>query len=108
MPEVPAISSNAWNALLRSALTNSIQPKIGRRTGRPSCVSWSVVGDSDGVFRRALSALKPDESARTNELISNLTNIKRSQICTLIPPPPNRELCDVSITNDTSPCCLAI
>lgn len=30
MPEVPATSSSAWNALLRSSLTETIQPKVER------------------------------------------------------------------------------
>ncbi|KAJ7509665.1 hypothetical protein B0H11DRAFT_1901073 [Mycena galericulata] len=78
MPEVPATSSSAWNALLRSALAETIQPKIDRwRSGLDALLVFLGLfsGIVTAFFVGSLSALEPDETARTNELIANLTNI---------------------------------
>ncbi|KAJ7694630.1 hypothetical protein B0H17DRAFT_980748, partial [Mycena rosella] len=78
MPEVPATSSSAWNALLRSALADTIQPKIDRwRSGLDALLVFLGLfsGIVTAFFVGSLDALKPDETARTNELIANLTNI---------------------------------
>ncbi|KAJ7464444.1 hypothetical protein FB451DRAFT_1263534 [Mycena latifolia] len=78
MPEVPATSSSAWNALLRSALADTIQPKIDRwRSGLDALLVFLGLfsGIVTAFFVGSLSALKPDETARTNELLANLTNI---------------------------------
>ncbi|KAJ7923532.1 hypothetical protein B0H13DRAFT_62585 [Mycena leptocephala] len=78
MPEVSATSSSAWNALLRSALTDTIQPKIDRwRSGLDALLVFLGLfsGIVTAFFVGSLGALKPDETARTNELLTNLTNI---------------------------------
>ncbi|KAJ7148508.1 hypothetical protein C8R43DRAFT_520170 [Mycena crocata] len=78
MPEVPATSSSAWNALLRSALTETIQPKIDRwRSGLDALLVFLGLFSAivTAFFVGSLNALKPDTTARTNELLSNLTNI---------------------------------
>ncbi|KAJ7729996.1 hypothetical protein DFH07DRAFT_994336 [Mycena maculata] len=78
MPEVPATSSSAWSALLQSALSDAIQPKIDRwRSGLDALLVFLGLfsGIVTAFFVGSLSALQPDETARTNELLANLTNI---------------------------------
>ncbi|KAJ7023509.1 hypothetical protein C8F04DRAFT_1011383 [Mycena alexandri] len=76
--EVPATSSSAWNALLRSTLADTIQPKAeGWRSGLDALLVFL------GLFSAIVTAfivpslltLKQDEIARTNEILSNITNI---------------------------------
>ncbi|KAJ7202450.1 hypothetical protein C8J57DRAFT_1410116 [Mycena rebaudengoi] len=78
MPEVPATSSSAWNALLRSALTDTIQPKVDRwRNGLDALLVFLGLFSAivTSFFVQSLTALKQDEAARTNELLANLTDI---------------------------------
>ncbi|KAJ7221797.1 hypothetical protein B0H12DRAFT_1269823 [Mycena haematopus] len=78
MPEVPATSSSAWNALLRSTMTDVIQPQAeGWRSGLDALLVFlglfSAIVTAFSV--PSLAALKQDEIARTNELLLNATNI---------------------------------
>ncbi|KAJ7500603.1 hypothetical protein B0H11DRAFT_1995828 [Mycena galericulata] len=78
IPQVPATSSSAWNPLLKSFVTENIQPKVDRwRNGLDSLLVFlglfSAVVTSFLVD--SLSTLEPDENARTNELLRNLTDI---------------------------------
>ncbi|KAJ7024830.1 hypothetical protein C8F04DRAFT_150224 [Mycena alexandri] len=78
MPEVPATSSSAWNALLRSALTDTIQPQVDRwRSGLDALLVFLGLfsGIVTAFFVGSLSTLQPDPTARTNELLANLTDI---------------------------------
>jgi hypothetical protein len=100
IPEVPATSSSAWNALLRSTMTDVISPKAeGWRSGLDALLvfvrllllpSFMVkqfqqihIRMKLGLFSAivtafivpSLAALKQDEIARTNELLMNITNI---------------------------------
>ncbi|KAJ7785126.1 hypothetical protein DFH07DRAFT_726359 [Mycena maculata] len=96
IPEVPATSSSAWNALLRSALTDTIQPKVERwRSGLDAllvfvripccffCSPRSMHALKLGLFSaivtsffvQSLTALSQDPNVRTNELLANLTDI---------------------------------
>ncbi|KAJ7761822.1 hypothetical protein B0H16DRAFT_1530643 [Mycena metata] len=76
--EVPATSSSAWNALLRSTLADTIQPKAeGWRSGLDALLVFL------GLFSAIVTAfivpslltLKQDETARTNEILLNITEI---------------------------------
>ncbi|KAJ7264171.1 hypothetical protein C8J57DRAFT_1331985 [Mycena rebaudengoi] len=78
MPEVPATSSSAWNALFRSTMTNTIQPRAdGWRSGLDAILVFL------GLFSAIITAftvhslanLKQNESSKTNELLANLTNV---------------------------------
>ncbi|KAJ7784606.1 hypothetical protein B0H16DRAFT_1784310 [Mycena metata] len=77
MPQVPASSSSAWNPLLRSTLS-SIEPTVARWRGGMDTLLIFV-----GLFSAIVTAfyvdstsgLQPDNSARTNELLANLTDI---------------------------------
>ncbi|KAJ7742787.1 hypothetical protein B0H16DRAFT_1860498 [Mycena metata] len=78
MPEVPATSSSAWNALLRSALTDTIQPQVDRwRSGLDALLVFLGLfsGIVTAFFVGSLGTLQPDPTARTNELLANLTDI---------------------------------
>ncbi|KAK7036131.1 hypothetical protein R3P38DRAFT_3392059 [Favolaschia claudopus] len=78
MPQVPATSSSAWNPLLKSFVNETIQPQVNRWQhgldsllvflGLFSAVVTSFLADS-------LNNLKPDEAARTNELLLNISDI---------------------------------
>ncbi|KAF7320679.1 hypothetical protein HMN09_00153100 [Mycena chlorophos] len=78
MPEVPATSTSAWNALLRSTLAESIQPKVERwRSGLDALLVFlglfSAVVTS--FFVQSLTGLQQDETAVLVQLVSNLTDI---------------------------------
>ncbi|KAJ7137007.1 hypothetical protein C8R44DRAFT_364587 [Mycena epipterygia] len=78
IPEVPATSSSAWNALLRSTLADSIQPKAdGWRSGLDALLVFLGLFSAivTAFIIPSLGTLKQDEIARTNEILSNLTNI---------------------------------
>ncbi|KAJ7082701.1 hypothetical protein B0H15DRAFT_764900, partial [Mycena belliarum] len=78
IPEVPATSSSAWNALLRSTLAIAIQPKAeGWRSGLDALLVFVRLFSAivTAFIVQSMIALKPDEIARTNELLANITNI---------------------------------
>ncbi|KAJ7141715.1 hypothetical protein C8R43DRAFT_892543, partial [Mycena crocata] len=78
MPEVPATSSSAWNALLRSSLTDTIQPKVERwRSGLDALLVFLGLFSAivTSFFVDSLSALKQDQMVRMNEQLTNLTEI---------------------------------
>ncbi|KAJ7185200.1 hypothetical protein C8R46DRAFT_1287547 [Mycena filopes] len=78
MPEVPATSSSAWNALLRSTLTDTIHPKLDRwRSGLDALLVFLGLFSAivTSFFVQSLTALKEDQTARMNELLANLTEI---------------------------------
>ncbi|KAJ7843666.1 hypothetical protein B0H14DRAFT_2294484, partial [Mycena olivaceomarginata] len=78
MPEVPATSSSAWNALLRSSLTETIQPKVERwRSGLDALLVFLGLFSAivTSFFVQSLTALKQDQAVRMNELLTNLTEI---------------------------------
>ncbi|KAJ6586454.1 hypothetical protein DFH09DRAFT_256615 [Mycena vulgaris] len=76
MPEVPATSSSAWNALLRSALTDTIQPQVDRwRSGLDALLLGLFSAIVTSFFVQSLSTLQEDQTVRMNELLANLTNI---------------------------------
>ncbi|KAJ7152656.1 hypothetical protein C8R43DRAFT_1127113 [Mycena crocata] len=71
IPEVPASNSSAWNALLGSTLKDIIEPRVERwRSGLDALLVFvnSVLGRLD------LWAIR-DKTARTNELLVNLTDV---------------------------------
>ncbi|KAJ7197929.1 hypothetical protein GGX14DRAFT_667129 [Mycena pura] len=78
IPEVPATSGSAWNALLQSTLTDTIYPKVdGWRSGLDALLVF--LGLFSGIVTafivQSLGSLKQDEVGRTNEILSNLTSI---------------------------------
>ncbi|KAJ7653970.1 hypothetical protein DFH06DRAFT_1203371 [Mycena polygramma] len=78
IPEVPATSSSAWNALLRSTMSDVIQPTAdGWRSGLDALLVFLGLFSAiiTAFIVPSLAALKPDEIARTNELLSNITSI---------------------------------
>ncbi|KAJ6489853.1 hypothetical protein C8R45DRAFT_199187 [Mycena sanguinolenta] len=78
MPEEPATSSSAWNALLRSSLSETIQPKVDRwRNGLDALLVFLGLFSAivTSFFVQSLSALQQDPAVRTNELLTNLTEI---------------------------------
>ncbi|KAF7355881.1 hypothetical protein MVEN_00916800 [Mycena venus] len=78
IPEVPATSSSAWNALLRSTMTDVIQPKAeGWRSGLDALLVFLGLFSAivTAFIVPSLATLKQDEIARTNELLMNITNI---------------------------------
>ncbi|KAJ7288375.1 hypothetical protein C8J57DRAFT_1047855, partial [Mycena rebaudengoi] len=77
MPQVPASSSSAWNPLLRSAL-DAIEPTVNRWRGGIDTLLifiglFSAIVTS--FYVQSTDSLRQDEAARTNELLTNLTNI---------------------------------
>ncbi|KAJ7032366.1 hypothetical protein C8F04DRAFT_657929 [Mycena alexandri] len=78
MPEVPATSSSAWNALLRSTLADTIHPKLDRwRSGLDALLVFLGLFSAivTSFFVQSLTALKEDQTVRMNELLANLTDI---------------------------------
>ncbi|KAJ7662444.1 hypothetical protein B0H17DRAFT_318537 [Mycena rosella] len=78
IPEVPATSSSAWNALLRSTLVDEIQPKTeGWRSGLDALLVFLGLFSAivTAFIVQSLVSLKQDEMARTNEILSNITTI---------------------------------
>ncbi|KAJ7280097.1 hypothetical protein C8J57DRAFT_1058132, partial [Mycena rebaudengoi] len=78
MPEVSSTSNSTWGALLRTTVAETIQPKVDRWRSRLDALLVFL-----GLFSaivtaflvESLSDLRPDEAARTNELLANLTDI---------------------------------
>ncbi|KAJ7513072.1 hypothetical protein B0H11DRAFT_1948596 [Mycena galericulata] len=78
IPEVPATNSSAWNALLRSTLTDTIEPKVERwRSGLDALLVFLGLFSAivTSFFVQSLTALSEDQTVRTNELLANLTDI---------------------------------
>ncbi|KAJ7604927.1 hypothetical protein B0H17DRAFT_1120606 [Mycena rosella] len=78
MPQVPATSSSAWNPLLKSFVAETIQPKVDRwRNGLDSLLVFLGLFSAivTAFLVDSMSSLKQDQTARTNELIVNLTDI---------------------------------
>ncbi|KAJ7645284.1 hypothetical protein B0H17DRAFT_1274551 [Mycena rosella] len=78
LPQVPATSSSTWGALLRSRLAETIQPKVDRwRSGLDALLVF--IGLFSAIVTAflvdSLTGLQQDETARTNELLANLTEI---------------------------------
>ncbi|KAJ7475241.1 hypothetical protein B0H11DRAFT_1810715, partial [Mycena galericulata] len=78
IPQVPATSSSTWGALLQSRVADAIQPKVDRwRSGLDALLVF--LGLFSGIVTaflvNSLAGLQPDEVARTNELLANLTEI---------------------------------
>ncbi|KAJ7280062.1 hypothetical protein C8J57DRAFT_1034570, partial [Mycena rebaudengoi] len=79
MPEVPATSNSTWGTLLRTTVAETIQPKVYRwRSGLDAlwCGQLGLFSAIMSAFLvETLSGLPPDEAARTNDLLANLTDI---------------------------------
>ncbi|KAJ6596134.1 hypothetical protein DFH09DRAFT_1134187 [Mycena vulgaris] len=78
MPQVPATSSSAWNPLLSSFLTETIQPKVERwRSGLDTLLVFLGLFSAivTAFLVDSLSDLGQDQITRTNELLTNLTEI---------------------------------
>ncbi|KAJ7765362.1 hypothetical protein B0H16DRAFT_1525348 [Mycena metata] len=78
MPEVPATSSSAWNALLRSTLADTIHPKLDRwRSGLDALLVFLGLFSAivTSFFVQSLTALKEDQTVRMTQLLANLTDI---------------------------------
>ncbi|KAJ6491948.1 hypothetical protein C8R45DRAFT_825296 [Mycena sanguinolenta] len=78
MPQVPATSSSAWNPLLKNFINETIQPKVDRwRNGLDSLLVFLGLFSAivTSFLVDSLGALTQDETARTNELLANLTDI---------------------------------
>ncbi|KAJ7135879.1 hypothetical protein C8R44DRAFT_389744 [Mycena epipterygia] len=78
MPEVPATSSSAWNALLSSTLSDTIEPRVERwRSGLDALLVFLGLFSAivTAFLVNSLVGLTEDKVARTNELLVNLTEI---------------------------------
>ncbi|KAJ7280135.1 hypothetical protein C8J57DRAFT_1567303 [Mycena rebaudengoi] len=78
MPEVSATSNSTWGALLRTTVAETIQPKIDRwRSGLDALLVFLGLFSAivTAFLVESLSGLRPSETARTNELLANLTDI---------------------------------
>ncbi|KAJ7280009.1 hypothetical protein C8J57DRAFT_1712064 [Mycena rebaudengoi] len=78
MPEVPLTSNSTWGALLRTTVAETIQPKVDRwRSGLDALLVFLGLFSAivTAFLVESLSGLRPDETARTNELLANLTDI---------------------------------
>ncbi|KAJ7280582.1 hypothetical protein C8J57DRAFT_1299645 [Mycena rebaudengoi] len=78
IPDVPATSGSAWNALLNSMLSVTIQPKVDRwRSGLDALLVFLGLFSAivTAFLVNSLAGLKQNDTARTNELVANLTNI---------------------------------
>ncbi|KAJ7695044.1 hypothetical protein B0H17DRAFT_1198753 [Mycena rosella] len=77
-PQVPQTSSSVWDALLRSRIAETIQPQVERwRSGLDALLVFLGLfcGIVASFLVSSLTGLQPDEVARTNELLANLTEI---------------------------------
>ncbi|KAJ7267531.1 hypothetical protein C8J57DRAFT_1229083 [Mycena rebaudengoi] len=77
MPEVPT-SNRTWGALLRTTVAETIQPKVDRwRSGLDALLVFLGLFSAIvmAFLVESLNGLRPDEAARTNELLVNLTDI---------------------------------
>ncbi|KAJ7027982.1 hypothetical protein C8F04DRAFT_964583, partial [Mycena alexandri] len=78
IPEVPATSSSAWNALLQSTMKETVDPRVERWRGGLDALLVFL-----GLFSaivttflvNSLAGLTEDKTSRTNELLVNLTEI---------------------------------
>ncbi|KAJ7280082.1 hypothetical protein C8J57DRAFT_1501540 [Mycena rebaudengoi] len=78
MPEVSTTSNSTWGALLRMTVAETIQPKVDRwRSGLDALLVFLGLFSAivTAFLVESLSGLRPDEAARTNELLANLTDI---------------------------------
>jgi hypothetical protein len=94
IPEVPASNSSAWNALLGSTLTETIEPRVERwRSGLDALlvfvgvplaiIELKLTQAKLGLFSaivtaflvNSLTGLTQDKADRTNELLVNLTDV---------------------------------
>ncbi|KAJ7280115.1 hypothetical protein C8J57DRAFT_1058407, partial [Mycena rebaudengoi] len=78
MPEVSATSNSTWGALLRTTVAETIQPKVDRwQSGLDALLVFLGLFSAivTAFLVESLSSLRPDEAARTNELLANLTDI---------------------------------
>ncbi|KAJ7280117.1 hypothetical protein C8J57DRAFT_1712142 [Mycena rebaudengoi] len=78
MPEVSATSNSTWGTLLRTTVAETIQPKVDRwRSGLDALLVFLGLFSAivTAFLVESLNGLRPDEAARTNELLVNLTDI---------------------------------
>ncbi|KAJ7475239.1 hypothetical protein B0H11DRAFT_2428804, partial [Mycena galericulata] len=77
IPQIPATSSSTWGALLRSTVSETIQPNVDRwRSGLDALVFLGLFSAIVTAFLvDSLPGLQQDEVARTNDLLANLTEI---------------------------------
>ncbi|KAJ7151224.1 hypothetical protein C8R46DRAFT_826255, partial [Mycena filopes] len=78
IPEVPATSSSAWNALLQSTLKETIDPRVERwRSGLDALLVFLGLFSAivTTFLVNSLAGLEEDQTSRTNELLVNLTEI---------------------------------
>ncbi|KAJ7280027.1 hypothetical protein C8J57DRAFT_1501484 [Mycena rebaudengoi] len=78
MPEVPATSNSTWGALLRTTVAETIQPKVDKwRSGLDALLVFLGLFSAivTAFLVESLNRLRPDEAARTNELLANLTDV---------------------------------
>ncbi|KAJ7471750.1 hypothetical protein FB451DRAFT_1399066 [Mycena latifolia] len=78
IPQVPKASSSTWGTLLRSSVAEIIQPNTDRwRSGLDALLVFLGLFSAivTAFLVQSLPGLQPDEVARTNELLANLTEI---------------------------------
>ncbi|KAJ7048532.1 hypothetical protein C8F01DRAFT_927071, partial [Mycena amicta] len=78
IPDVPASNSSAWTALLNSALTNTIQPRVEIwRSGLDALLVFLGLFSAiiSAFLVNSIASISPDKTDRTNELLANLTDI---------------------------------
>ncbi|KAJ6533277.1 hypothetical protein DFH09DRAFT_1284455 [Mycena vulgaris] len=78
IPEASATSSSAWNPSLRSNSTKIVQPKSETwRSGLDALLVFLglFVAIVTAFITPSRATLKQDEVARTNEILTNITNI---------------------------------
>ncbi|KAJ7471749.1 hypothetical protein FB451DRAFT_974602, partial [Mycena latifolia] len=78
IPQVPETSSSTWGALLRSRISETIQPKVDRwRSGLDALLVFLGLFSAivTAFLVDSMAGLQQDEVARTNELLANLTEI---------------------------------
>ncbi|KAJ7280143.1 hypothetical protein C8J57DRAFT_1567334, partial [Mycena rebaudengoi] len=78
MPEVSATSNSTWGALLRTTVAEMIQPKVDRwQSGLDALLVFLGLFSNivTAFLVESLNGLRPDEAARTNELLANLMDI---------------------------------
>ncbi|CAK5264991.1 unnamed protein product [Mycena citricolor] len=78
IPQVSATSNSTWGAMLRTAIGDTIQPQVDRwRSGIDALLVF--IGLFSAVVTTflvgSLPSLQQSDTARTNELLANLTNI---------------------------------
>ncbi|KAJ7279496.1 hypothetical protein C8J57DRAFT_1058780, partial [Mycena rebaudengoi] len=78
VPQVPATSSSAWNPLLKSFISETVQPKVERwKSGLDALLVFLGLFSAivTSFFVASLPSLSQDETAKTNQLLANLTEI---------------------------------